>query len=540
MGLQLRPQAAKAVGTFLRVQKETEAPALCERLVEETKAYLRSKAGVVETFIDLSVMETVIANLSAKLEASGGSHEALKGVEAWDPGNCVEVYNTLSQVRPLTFDKGSKADRARVGEKDPLPKLFSSPSSKYKIYHERYNLLRSRTLAQGRFVLEAVANAQGALEAGQEVLTPVGSLVGNPGKKTTFGLLTRVAGAGPRRWALEDCHKEIPVEFTLEESEHLITDGAFVLARGELVNGIFKVSHLESPPAQSRQGWKENHDVPLTSFGGNLTDDRLGKLEEWEQGDEGFYVVLSEVHLDSAKVLERLGDLFEGYEQAGPPAAYVFMGNFSSQTFSPTNEGVRLYREGFERLATMLQRLEGHQAKGTGYIFLPGPGDPGPQTLPCPGLPSFLTGSIAEKVPGVVMASNPCRLRHFSRELVFFRHDVLRLLRRHEVVPLREPMGDTVSAKYAQLEMVHFLYDQAHLVPLPLAESNVLWDFDHTLWLYPLPHAVFIGGVSPPFDETYKESSFCSVGAFSQHLSFYAFTPVTGLLEICDVPDREG
>merc|ERR1712066_1082893 len=145
---------------------------------------------------------------------------------------------------------------------------------------------------------------------------------------------------------------------------------------------------------------------------------------------------------------------------------------------------------------------------------------------------------IAKEIPGVVMASNPCRIRHFSRELVFFRHDVLRLLRRHEVVPLRGPDGyGAPTPQHVHEEMVRLLFDQAHLVPLPLEESNVLWAFDHTLRLYPLPDAVFVGSDSHHFEYEYLNCRFCSVGPFQRDASFYAYYPIKSELEQCDVPD---
>merc|ERR1712224_296385 len=110
-------------------------------------------------------------------------------------------------------------------------------------------------------------------------------------------------------------------------------------------------------------------------------------------------------------------------------------------------------------------------------------------------LSDYLTTDIAKEIPGVIMATNPCRIRHLNRELIFFRHDVLRLVRRHEVVPLRDPeSGGAPLPQQLRIEMMRYLLDQAHLAPLPLVETNVLWDFDHTLRLYPLPDCVFVGG----------------------------------------------
>jgi len=97
-----------------------------------------------------------------------------------------------------------------------------------------------------------------------------------------------------------------------------------------------------------------------------------------------------------------------------------------------------------------------------------------------------------------------------------------------------------VPAEHVRTEMVRFLLDQAHLIPLPLEQSNILWAYDYALRLYPLPDAVFIGGVSQPFDRVYQECKFASVGPFHREAEFYAYHPVKELLEPCDVPDRAG
>merc|ERR1711933_705145 len=113
----------------------------------------------------------------------------------------------------------------------------------------------------------------------------------------------------------------------------------------------------------------------------------------------------------------------------------------------------------------MMKSLSNHVQNGTRFVFIPGPQDPGAQTLPRMPLTNFLTSDLAKDIPNVVMGSNPCRVRHFSRELVFFRHDVLRLLRQHELVPLRQPeTREAPTAEHAREQMVSFLLDQAHLV----------------------------------------------------------------------------
>lgn len=55
-------------------------------------------------------------------------------------------------------------------------------------------------------------------------------------------------------------------------------------------------------------------------------------------------------------------------------------------------------------------------------MFVPGPNDPGlGHVLPQPALPSYFTAELSALLPGAVFATNPCRIRYFSRELVVFR-----------------------------------------------------------------------------------------------------------------------
>mmetsp|Transcript_58691 Transcript_58691/g.132296 ORF Transcript_58691/g.132296 Transcript_58691/m.132296 type:complete len:550 (+) Transcript_58691:51-1700(+) len=538
LGLQLRPQAATKVTQFL---KRCEDPSrMAEALVENTKTYLRSRQGVVEPVIDSDVIQAVIDCMleAAKGGAGPTAEEATRqGIEGLELGDGVHVYNVMTDVRLFDYQR---ATRGWVASPNRV-KIFPGSDVKAKIYADRYHMLLQRLLLEGKIVTEAEA-AAGAVLPGQRVLTLVESLVGNPGKKLTFGLLKRIHDEATRRWAIEDLHQMYPLELCVEDSDHLMTDGSFVLAEGELVNDTFRVCHLEVPPAVTRRVTEEKDQVPPQAFGGDLTDEQLKVLAINEsENSDGMYVVLCEVHLDNVQVLEKLGDVFQGYEDSSPPSVYVFMGSFCSSAFLPTAEGVRSYRDGFERLKFMMRNLTNHVQRGTRFIFIPGPRDPGAQTLPRMPLTGYLTSDLARDIPGVILATNPCRVRHFSRELTFFRHDVLRLLRRHEAVPLRQPeTGEAPSAQHMRNEMVRFLLDQGHLVPLPLEESNIMWSFDHALRLYPLPHAVFVGGVSQPFDCTYQECKFTSVGPFHRDASFYAYYPITEVLESCDVPDRAG
>eukprot|EP00927_Polykrikos_kofoidii_P020363 TRINITY_DN19644_c0_g2_i1.p1 TRINITY_DN19644_c0_g2~~TRINITY_DN19644_c0_g2_i1.p1 ORF type:complete len:554 (+),score=92.68 TRINITY_DN19644_c0_g2_i1:135-1796(+) len=542
LGMQLRPQAARLVTSFLR---ECEDPQrMAEQLVEHTKAYFRSRQGSVESIIDGDVIQAVITCMHEASEAAaaeGGAaaeelqQEAMRqNIDHMDLGDGVQVFDALVDIHPFDFNLATKDWVPSLHK----PQIFPGSATKAKIYCDRYHLLWQRLVLEGELVPEASAG-EVKMNPGQRILTPVESLVGSKGRKLTFGLISREHD-GARQWAIEDVHRSYPLDIRVEDFDHLVTDGCFVLAEGELVDDRFRVDNLDVPAAVPREVTMDKDAMPPGAFGGTLTQAQVDTLQRAEQENaEGMYVVLSEVTLDNDRTLEKLDDLFQGYESSLPPVAYVFMGNFCSSPFVHSSEGVRGYRDGFERLKIKMRSLPNHVQRGTRFIFVPGPNDPGAPTLPRAKLSSFLTAGLAKEIPNVIMASNPCRIRHFSRELVFFRHDVLRLLRRHEVVPLRGPEGPPTPQQVRE-EVVRLLLDQAHLVPLPLEESNILWNFDHTLRLYPLPHAIFIGGVSQPFECVYQQSTFCSVGPFYRDASFYAYHPNKNELEPCDVPDAAG
>jgi len=222
------------------------------------------------------------------------------------------VYNVFKDVKPMDYDRPTKAWVLS----NTKPKIFPGCEAKAKIYADRYHLLLQRLLLDNRLVTEAEAAAGDLLE-GQRVVTPVESLVGNPGRKLTFGLMTRVRDDRTRSWMIEDLHKVYPVELQLEcgdLTDHLMTDGSFVLAEGEIVGDIFRIYSLEVPDAITRAASDNKDLVPRQAFGGNLSDEQLELLQEHESAEtDGMYVILCEVHLDNPRVIEKLGDLFQGF-----------------------------------------------------------------------------------------------------------------------------------------------------------------------------------------------------------------------------------
>ena len=78
-------------------------------------------------------------------------------------------------------------------------------------------------------------------------------------------------------------------------------------------------------------------------------------------------------------------------------------------------------------------------------VFVPGPGDPSPgAVLPQPSLAAHLTAPVRELTSSAIFTSNPCRIRHHMRELVFFRSNLLGRMQRLCLLP---PSGTSLFLK---------------------------------------------------------------------------------------------
>lgn len=110
------------------------------------------------------------------------------------------------------------------------------------------------------------------------------------------------------------------------------------------------------------------------------------------------------------------------------------MGSFVSKsaTVSGGREAVEL---SFKLLADAIASAPRIAEQGK-FIIIPGNRDPGlSKILPRRAIPDIFLKDLKRKVRHVNFASNPCRLRFFTQEIVFFREDLLRKMQRHTVLP---------------------------------------------------------------------------------------------------------
>lgn len=157
------------------------------------------------------------------------------------------------------------------------------------------------------------------------------------------------------------------------------------------------------------------------------------KLEEQKNEDISF-VILSDVHLDQAKVMKALRVILEGYSNARIPLAFIFIGNFSSKTFQYSASQSSEYKDNFTALADLIGEFQ-NLATHSNFVFVPGPKDPwGGNTLPQRALPPSFVARMKQKVRNTIFTTNPCRIRYCTQEIVISREDLLNKLWRNTLL----------------------------------------------------------------------------------------------------------
>jgi len=226
--------------------------------------------------------------------------------------------------------------------------------------------------------------------------------------------------------------------------------------------------------------------------------------------------------------------MMRGYESVVPLPIFVFMGNFSSRSALSAHGGMKNISGYFDELANLIAKFQNIKKSGR-FVFIPGPNDPGMGSImPRPPIPTCFVRSIIEKVPHSAFVSNPCRLRFFSKEIVFCRQDIVNKLRKNCIIPPRKEQSIEEFKKGSTRMVQHTvktIMDQSHLCPLPLSAGPIYWRHDHALRLYPLPDAVVIGDKVDQYYETYAECDAINPGPFSKDYSFIVYRPVSEISE---------
>jgi len=394
-------------------------------------------------------------------------------------------------------------------------KLRGSVSDKSEMFENRYHLLLSRLFRNPKFRPSAVEVQHGWKPNEDMLVCSVDALIGARGTKLVMGMLSQLEDG---IWYIEDGNASVQVDIREANVTGLITENSFVLVAGSMrADGIFDVSVMGSPEAEVRS----ESNVSLGDnnfFGGIWSKSTQQLLLEWEKEDVGaMFMIFSDIWLDSDHVIESLEKILIHFNEQ-PPSVIVFMGSFLSRPFGQGTDDILLLSNGFLRLGQTISKLN-NLANECHFIFVPSSTDPGPGPVsPRPPIPDFFLEGFRGQVKHVHNATNPCRVRYCTQEFVIFRNDTIAKMNRY-CAKRPKDMGDT--SEY----VVKALLDQAHLCPLPLEACPVIWNYDASMWLFPLPHVVILGDRAEPFSWEYKDCHVFNPGSFPNGLCFSVYLP---------------
>lgn len=419
---------------------------------------------------------------------------------------------------------------------DPIRKMFCEHTGRLPIhgdapakawlYRDRFLLLSQRLSRIPQFSNPTFTSELS--DFGSCEISKIQSLVGRTGVSWVMGVISQ----------LEDGHfylEDLTAAVEINLSNAKITTGYFsentiVLAQGEmLLDGTFQVQTFGFPPLEDREKSAMLF-TGLDYFGGGIIakEDTLRLAEMESRAVNEMFVILSDIWLDNEETMAKLETVLDGYEEVEVvPSLFVLMGNFCSQPFNLSYNSFSSIRSNFGKLGEMIgkhPRLKEHSR----FLFVPGPDDAGPSTvLPRCALPKYITEEFQKHVPNAIFASNPCRIKFYTQEIVFFRQDLLYRMRRSCLIP---PSTEETSEPFEHL--VATITHQSHLCPLPLTVQPIIWNYDHCLHLYPTPHTIVLGDRSEQKAFNYTGITCFNPGSFSDDSTFVVYRPCNREVEL--------
>ncbi|KAI9104668.1 DNA polymerase alpha/epsilon subunit B-domain-containing protein [Phlyctochytrium arcticum] len=491
--------------------------------LDETLEYIAhsyvQKQDTHKLLVDQASLEIVMDSIfrkSALNEAIGGAEGAVSVEDLGVYLDVVDVF-TVPQVRWRAEGK----QFSLVKEK---PSLLSSSNAKSLALRDRYDLLYQRILrhdafrpstftqTSDRFTITHIKNLQGA----------------KPGGYLLFGMLTVIEEG---KWHLEDTDGVIELDLRgkIDKGMGLFCQNCFVLIEGLYTEDrILRVRTVGMPVPEPRSKTLSAYGHNVDFFGGKPAVDDTIVLQNIETNmTDVMMVVLSDVHLDQPRVILNLRLLFQGFSRPGAikPLAFILMGNFMSTPYLFDSTSLETYTQCFNTLSDLLSEFK-DLAKTSTFIFIPGPSDPwNGKTVPRPPIPVGLTGKLVQKCPGVKFMSNPCRIKYCTLEMMFFREDLAKTLRRGAILPPLEIDADTNTDIPLERHLVSTLIDQSHLCPLPSTTRPVYWGFDHALRIYPNPHLLVLADKYHGYQVEYEGVTAANPGSFVKDGGFGVFWP---------------
>lgn len=453
----------------------------------------------------------------------------------------IDVF-TVPQWRPISVGS-STSTAGSIVKTHKKPFVDASPIAKSDMFRARYDLMRSKTLRNDRFKPPLSGVSATARKSTYFELTGVESLPSRKGDCLVLGMLTQLEEGA---WFLEDINGAVRLDLSQASvTAGLHTDGSFVIAQGVFVDEgndvgpTFHVSAMGTPPLELRESSIDVLGKDANLFGGHFDfscSERLLQIEI--QAEDSVFLFISDVSLDKPRVLAGLHHLFDGYLQDNVvPTVIVLTGSFLSHPFGQDSNDVQLLQDGFTNLAMMIKNNFESIAQSSTFIFVPSTNDVGPgNVLPRPPLPKFVTRSFTAILEDTTVhfASNPCRIRYMTQEIVIMRDDIMQKMVRHcSIKP------DFSESGLMSEHLVKTVIDQAYLSPLPLLARPVLWAHHHALWLFPTPHVIVMADKVDGFICKYGGSLGLNPGSFVTDFSFMVYLPAERRAQQCSLDSED-
>eukprot|EP01112_Ceratiomyxa_fruticulosa_P022380 TRINITY_DN8173_c0_g2_i1.p1 TRINITY_DN8173_c0_g2~~TRINITY_DN8173_c0_g2_i1.p1 ORF type:complete len:559 (+),score=89.64 TRINITY_DN8173_c0_g2_i1:155-1831(+) len=519
---------ADALEHLIKIIKQQGDPSLAERVLQaidknKLHSFILNKASI-ESAIDIVLKNESIESID---------EECIKVIDAFD-------------IPKWVYD-----DTRKCFQLETSVSLHGDASSKIDVFRNRFKLIRQRLLRHEIFSAPILPGE--GVKKDYYQLTTIDDLLGDTGKKCVLGMLSQFHDG---KYYLEDLKRSIQLDFSLlEQPSGLFTENAIVIAEGYLVGKVFQVSLLALPPSESREDSIKTF-PGVDFFGSSIHPHMLQKLQVYEQQEDNLIVILSDVWLDSPKVLDKLTKLFRGYESI-VPSAFVLIGNFTSRALVGGEH--YMLSDYFDQLCNIIMNFPS-LVEGSRFIFVPGPADPCGTTLnviPRPPIPKVFTSSLRTNLKKVYFTTNPCRITYCTQDIVIFREDIANKMKRNCIIKTNIgsesssatstqtqtqsqsgdlEMKDSEMSDFSQ-HLVKTLCDESHLCPLPLQVRPIYWTFDHALYLYPLPSILVLADKSNQFEHTYNGCVCFNPSTFNTDWSFVCYRPSSTELEFCRVDD---
>lgn len=459
-------------------------------------------------------------------------------------GASVEIIDsfTVPSWRPQALATASVGSSGRRITAPSAPIIDASSSAKGDMFRTRYELILSKTLRNPQFRPPASGMLSIAKKSPYFQLTGIESLSGSKGEKLVLGMLTQLEEGV---WFLEDLNGTVRLDLSQASvTAGLHTECSFVIAQGLYIEDegeapLFQVSAMGTPPLETREDSIIALGRNANLFGGQYDlgeSSELSKLEE--EAVDNIILFMSDVALDNSRVMAGLRHVFRGYLQDEiVPTVIVLMGSFLSHPFGQQVDDVNTLCSKFGELGDMIVNEFKPLAEESTFVIIPSVSDPGPgNVLPRPPMPKMITRQFVQAVGAerVRLATNPCRMRYMTQEIVLLRDDIMQKMVRH--CSIKPDFGE--SGLMSE-HLVKSIVDQSYLCPLPQAARPVLWNHGHSLWLFPNPHVLVLADKVDSYICKYGGGLSLNPGSFTTDFSFQVYLPAEKRAQQCSLDSED-